>query len=79
MAQIRQSRPDSGLDSGLDLEVKVFETFEVVASSLGGGSPVPDESGPLRAVHFSHHKWPEISQLGLTFGCSEVRFRVLTF
>jgi len=33
MASIRQSRPDSGLD----FQIKVLRTFEVVPSSLGSG------------------------------------------
>ena len=44
MANIRQSRPDAGLGS----EVIVFQTFEVLPSSLGIGTHVLCEGVWLR-------------------------------
>ena len=56
MAHIRQSRPKPGLGS----RVKVLETFQAVPSPLGicWCYEPQSESGPLRAVHLSRHKWP---------------------
>jgi len=50
MAHIRQSRPGSGLGSGLGFQVKVVEIFEVVPSSLGSETRNQDRESFLQVL-----------------------------
>jgi len=65
MAHTRQSRPDSGLGGGHLLLAALELCGLVLLGFLELLRPrprlLPDiESGPLRAVHLSRHKWPEV-------------------
>ena len=57
MAQIRQTRPDSGLG----FQVKVLKTFEVVPPSLGSGTQVAERTHSKSSE--PRQKWPELEPL----------------